>query len=136
MNKITLLNIEYLRPQRRIETYELLLKDEKEICYVYNFEDKYYRYVRPMRSIETYELVSMNEKEICYIYNYENTYFRYFKTIVALLNYLKDRIEPKVKFKEKTELTDYLSHKNIVPIEEVNKEFYSADELLMPICKN
>ena len=103
MNKITLLNIEYLRPQRRIETYELLLKDEKEICYVYNFEDKYYRYFRTLRS---------------------------------LTNYLKDRIEPKVKFKEKTELTDYLSHKNIVPIEEVNKEFYSADELLMPICKN
>jgi hypothetical protein len=103
MNKITLLNIEYLRPQRRIETYELLLKGEKEICYVYNFEDKYYRYFRTLRS---------------------------------LTNYLKDRIEPKVKFKGKTELTDYLLHKNIVPIEEVNKKFYSADELLMPICKN
>lgn len=103
MNKITLLNIEYLRPKRRIETYELLLKGEKEICYVYNFEDKYYRY---------------------------------FRTIRSLTNYLKDRIEPKVKFKEKTELTDYLLHKNIVPIEEIHKELYSAEELLMPMCEN
>ena len=103
MNKITLLNIEYLRPKRRIETYELLLKDEKEICYVYNFEDRYYRY---------------------------------FRTIRSLTNYLKDRIEPKVKFKEKTELTDYLSYKNIVPIEEIHNELYSAEELLMPICEN
>jgi len=100
MNKITLINIEYLRPQRRIETYELLLKDEKEICYVYNFEDKYYRY---------------------------------FRTIRSLTNYLKDRIEPKIKFKNKTELSDYLLYKNIVPIEELNKEFHSAEELLITI---
>ena len=100
MNKITLINIEYLRPQRRIETYELLLKDEKEICYVYNFEDKYYRY---------------------------------FRTIRSLTNYLKDRIEPKIKFKNKTELSDYLLYKNIVPIEELNKEFHSTEELLITV---
>ena len=100
MNKITLLNIEYLRPKRRIETYELLLKDEKEICYVYNFEDNYYRY---------------------------------FRTIRSLTNYLKDRIEPKIKFKNKTALNDYLLYKNIVPIEELNKEFHPAEEQLMPI---
>ena len=41
MNKITLLNVEFLRPNRGIETYELSLKEEKEICYVYNFEDKF-----------------------------------------------------------------------------------------------
>ena len=46
MNKIRLLNIEYLRRNRGIETYELSLKEEREICYVYNFEDKYYRYFR------------------------------------------------------------------------------------------
>jgi len=103
MNKITLLNIEYLRPQRRIETYELMLKDDKEICYIYNFEDKYYRY---------------------------------FRTIRSLTNYLKDRIEPKINFKDKTELNDYLLYKNIKPIEEINKELYTAEELLMPICKN
>ena len=39
MNKIRLLNIEYLRRNRGIETYELSLKEEREICYVYNFED-------------------------------------------------------------------------------------------------
>ena len=100
MNKITLLNIEYLRPKRAIETYELLLKDEKEICYVYNFEDKYYRY---------------------------------FRTIRSLTNYLNDRIEPKIKFKDKTELDDYLLYKNIVPIEELNKEHHSAEELLITI---
>lgn len=81
MNKITEINIEYLRPKRRVETYELS---------------------------------SMNEKEICYIYNYENTYFRYFKTIISLLNYLKDRIEPKITFKKKEELVDFLRYKNIL----------------------
>ena len=79
-------------------------------------------YVRPMRCIETYELVSMNEKEICYIYNYENTYFRYFKTIVSLLNYLKDRIEPKITFKEKEELHDFLRYKNILSTAKSNSE--------------
>ncbi len=103
MNKTTLLYIEYLRPQRRIETYELMLKGEKEICYIYNFEDKYYRY---------------------------------FRTIRSLSNYLKDRIEPKIKFKEKTELLDFLQHKSIVPIEVINKEFFSSEGPLVPICKN
>lgn len=79
-------------------------------------------YVRPMRSIETYELSSMNEKEICYIYNYENTYFRYFKTIISLLNYLKDRIEPKITFKEKEELMDFLHYKNILPTTASNSQ--------------
>ena len=90
MNKIRLLNIEYLRRNRGIETYELSLKEEREICYVYNFEDKYYRY---------------------------------FRTLKSLTNYLKDRIEPKVKFKVREELDDFLLYKNIVPIEEVNKAF-------------
>ncbi len=90
MNKITLLNIEYLRPNRGIETYELSLKEVKEICYVYNFEGQYYRYFRTLRS---------------------------------LTNYLKDRIEPKVRFRERDELDDYLLYKNIVPIAEINKAF-------------
>lgn len=94
MNKITLLNVEYLRPNRGIETYELSLKEEKEICYVYNFEDKYYRY---------------------------------FRTIKSLANYLKDRIEPKVKFKIREELDDFLTYKNIITIEEVNKPFVAAE---------
>jgi len=81
MNKITLINIEYLRPKRSIETYELSSKEEKEICYVYNFEDRY---------------------------------FRYFKTIKSLFYYLKERIEPKINFKEKTELIDFLRYKNII----------------------
>lgn len=89
MNKITLLNIEYLRPLRCVETYQLSLKNEKEICYIYNFED---------------------------------TYYRYFKTLKSLTNYLKDRIEPKIKFKERAVLDDYLLHKNIVGIEEFEKE--------------
>lgn len=93
MNKITLLNIEYLRPNRGIETYEISLKNEKEICYVYNFEDKYYRY---------------------------------FRTLKSLTNYLKDRIEPKVKFKVREELDDFLMYKNIVSIEEINKAFVVA----------
>ncbi|MRT93861.1 hypothetical protein [Ancylomarina sp. 16SWW S1-10-2] len=93
MNKITLLNIEYLRRERGIETYQLSLKEEKEICYVYNFEDKYYRY---------------------------------FRTLKSLTNYLKDRIEPKVKFKTREELDDFLLYKNIVPIEEINKAFVGA----------
>jgi len=90
MNQVKLLNIEYLRLNRGIETYELSLKDEREICYVYNFEDKYYRY---------------------------------FRTLKSLTNYLKDRIEPKVKFKIREELDDFLLYKNIVPIEEINKVF-------------
>ena len=90
VNKVKLLNIEYLRRNRGIETYELSLKEEREICYVYNFEDKY---------------------------------FRYFRTLRSLTNYLKDRIEPKVKFKLREELDDFLLYKNIVPIEEVNKTF-------------
>ncbi len=90
MNTILLLNIEYLRPNRGVETYELSLKEEKEICYVYNFEDKYYRYFRTLRS---------------------------------LTNYLKDRIEPKIKFSKREELDDFLLYKNIVPIEEINKTF-------------
>lgn len=89
MNKITLLNVEFLRPNRGIETYELSLKEEKEICYVYNFEDKFYRYFRTLRS---------------------------------LTNYLKDRIEPKIKFADKAQLSDYLRYKNIVPIEQINKD--------------
>jgi len=84
-------------------------------------------YVRPMRSIETYELISMNEKEICYIYNYENTYFRYFKTIVSLLNYLKDRIEPKITFKEKEELLDFLRYKNILSTATSNSELINEE---------
>ncbi len=94
MNKITLLNVEYLRPNRGIETYELSLKEEKEICYVYNFEDQYYRYFRTLRS---------------------------------LANYLKDRIEPKVRFRDRVELDDYLLYKNIIPIEEINKMFDTAE---------
>ena len=94
MNKITLLNIEYLRPNRGVETYELSLREEKEICYVYNFEDQFYRYFRTLRS---------------------------------LTNYLKDRIEPKVKFRERAELDDYLLYKNIIPIEEINKAFAPAE---------
>ncbi len=94
MNKISLLNIEYLRPNRGVETYELSLKEEREICYVYNFEDQYYRYFRTLRS---------------------------------LTNYLKDRIEPKIKFKKRDELDDYLSYKNIVPIEEINKAFVTVE---------
>ena len=93
MNKITLLNIEYLRPNRGIETYELSLKNEKEICYVYNFEDNYYRY---------------------------------FRTLKSLTNYLKDRIEPKVKFKVREELDDFLMYKNIISIEEINKAYVVA----------
>ncbi len=89
MNKITLLNIEYLRPKRSVETYELSLKDETEICYIYNFEDKFYRY---------------------------------FRTIRSLTNYLKDRIEPKIKFNEKEDLNTYLLNKNIIPIEEKELE--------------
>jgi len=81
MNKITLINVEYLRPKRSVETYELKSKDEKEICYIYNFEGKY---------------------------------FRYFKSVQSLFNYLKERIEPKISFKEKTELHDYLRYKNII----------------------
>lgn len=95
MNKITLLNIEYLRPNRGVETYELSLKKEKEICYIYNFEDHYYRY---------------------------------FRTLKSLTNYLKDRIEPKVKFKERTALEDFLSYKAIIPIEEINKGFATAED--------
>jgi hypothetical protein len=94
MNKITLLNIEYLRRNRGIETYELSLKDEKEMCYVYNFEDKYYRY---------------------------------FRTLKSLTNYLKDRIEPKVKFKVREELDDFLLYKNIVSIDEINKAFIGGE---------
>ena len=93
MNKITQLNIEYLRPKRCIETYRLSLKGEEEICYIYNFEDKFYRY---------------------------------FRTLQSLTNYLKDRIEPKIRFKDKAGLDDYLKYKNILPIEEVNKEFETA----------
>jgi hypothetical protein len=94
MNKITLLNIEYLRANRGIETYELSLKNEKEICYVYNFED---------------------------------TYYRYFRTLKSLTNYLKDRIEPKVKFKVREELDDFLLYKNIVSINEINKAFIGGE---------
>ncbi len=93
MNKIILLNIEYLRPKRCIETYQLSQKNQTEICYIYNFEDKFYRYFRTLRS---------------------------------LTNYLKDRVEPKVKFKNKVELDDYLLYKNILTIEEVNKDFVIA----------
>ena len=90
MNKITQLNIEYIRPKRCIETYQLSSEGEKEICYIYNFEDEFYRYFRNLRS---------------------------------LFNYLKDRIEPKVKFKNKTELDDYLLYKDIIPYEKSNNEF-------------
>ena len=83
MNKITLINIEFLRPKRCVETYELSVMDEKEICYIYNYEDKFYRYFRTLRS---------------------------------LMNYLKDRIEPKIKFKEKNEMMEFLRYKNIITI--------------------
>jgi len=83
MNKITLINIEFLRPKRCVETYELSMMDEKEICYIYNYEDKFYRYFRTLRS---------------------------------LMNYLKDRIEPKIKFKEKNEMMEFLRYKNIITI--------------------
>ncbi|RXQ95082.1 hypothetical protein EO244_08510 [Ancylomarina salipaludis] len=83
MNKITLINIEFLRPKRCVETYELSIMDEKEICYIYNYEDKFYRYFRTLRS---------------------------------LMNYLKDRIEPKIKFKEKNEMMEFLRYKNIITI--------------------
>lgn len=89
MNKISLLNVEYLRPKRCVETYELSLKNEKEICYIYNFEDKFYRY---------------------------------FKTLRSLTNYLKDRIEPKIKFRKRVELNDFLRYKNITLKEQEESE--------------
>ncbi len=94
MNKITLVNVEFLRPKRCIETYELSIMEEKEICYIYNFEDKFYRY---------------------------------FKTLRSLMNYLKDRIEPKIKFKEKSEMMEFLHYKNIVAISQTEDVLIEED---------
>jgi len=94
MNKISLLNVEYLRPKRCVETYELSLKNEKEICYIYNFENKF---------------------------------FRYFKTLRSLTNYLKDRIEPKIKFSDRIELNDFLRYKNILLKDQEEKELCNFD---------
>ncbi|RZT97550.1 hypothetical protein EV201_2221 [Ancylomarina subtilis] len=94
MNKITLVNVEFLRPKRCIETYELSIMEEKEICYIYNFEDKFYRY---------------------------------FKTLRSLMNYLKDRIEPKIKFKVKSEMMEFLHYKNIVAISQTEDVLIEED---------
>jgi len=54
MNKITLINVECLRPKRCVEIYEIASKEGKEICYIYNFEDKFFRYFKTIKSLLYY----------------------------------------------------------------------------------
>ena len=65
-------------------------------------------YLTPSRSIEVLTLINQKESKLIYIYNYEGTHFRFFESILSLIAFFEQGIEPESSFLSEKELDKFL----------------------------
>jgi hypothetical protein len=65
-------------------------------------------YITPSRSIEILTLINQKESKLIYIYNYEGTHFRFFESLLSLIAFFEQGIEPKISFLSEKELNKFL----------------------------
>lgn len=65
-------------------------------------------YLTPSRSIEVFTLINQKESKLVYIYNFEGSHFRFFDSILSLIAFFEQRIEPEVSFSSEQELDKFL----------------------------
>ena len=65
-------------------------------------------YLTASRSIEVLTLINQKESKLIYIYNYEGTHFRFFESILSLIAFFEQGIEPEVSFLTEQELDNFL----------------------------
>ena len=62
MNKITLLEVEYLRASRTIETIEVSLDSKAKIYFIYNYEGTHFRLFNSLASLIQFFESNMESK--------------------------------------------------------------------------
>ena len=65
-------------------------------------------YLTPSRSIEVLTLINQKESKLIYIYNYEGTHFRFFESLLSLIAFFEQGIEPEISFLSEQELDKFL----------------------------
>ena len=65
-------------------------------------------YLTASRSIEVLTLINQKESKLIYIYNYEGTHFRFFESILSLIAFFEQGIEPEISFLSEQELDKFL----------------------------
>ncbi|MFC5190942.1 hypothetical protein ACFPIK_04135 [Algoriphagus aquatilis] len=65
-------------------------------------------YITPSRSIEILTLINQKKSKLIYIYNYEGTHFRFFESLLSLIAFFEQGIEPKISFLSEQELDKFL----------------------------
>ena len=65
-------------------------------------------YLTPSRSIEVLTLINQKESKLIYIYNYEGTHFRFFESLLSLIAFFEQGIEPEISFLSEQELNKFL----------------------------
>ena len=65
-------------------------------------------YLTPSRSIEVLTLINQKESKLVYIHNFEGSHFRFFDSILSLIAFFEQGIEPEVSFSSEQELDKFL----------------------------
>lgn len=65
-------------------------------------------YITPSRSIEILTLINQKESRLVYVYNFEGIHFRFFGSILSLIAFFEQGIEPEISFLTEQELDKFL----------------------------
>ena len=65
-------------------------------------------YIRSSRSIDILHLVENNLIQPVYIYNYEGLHYHYFDSLIRLIQFFEEGLEPNRSFYSEQDLDDFL----------------------------
>ena len=65
-------------------------------------------YLTPSRSIEILTLINQKESRLVYVYNFEGIHLRFFGSILSLIAFFEQGIEPDISFSSEQELDKFL----------------------------